>query len=96
MEYLRHFAMASAYVPEREAMETRQAYKRRSYATLHEMNTVPLAHVRCAFTNWHLTRNGTLCGKIFTVHQFMGQLKRCGIRSYMTLYPPMFGFRRYA
>jgi hypothetical protein len=39
MEYLRHFAMASAYVPEREAMETKQAYKRRSYATLHEMNT---------------------------------------------------------
>jgi hypothetical protein len=31
--------MASAYVPEREAMETKQAYKRRSYATLHEMNT---------------------------------------------------------
>jgi hypothetical protein len=39
MKYLRHFAMASAYVPEREAMKTRQAYKRRSYATLHEMNT---------------------------------------------------------
>jgi hypothetical protein len=39
VEYLRHLAMASAYVPERVAMETKQAYRRRSYATLHEMNT---------------------------------------------------------
>jgi hypothetical protein len=38
MEYLRHFAMASSYVPERKAIETKLAYKRRSFATLHEMN----------------------------------------------------------
>jgi hypothetical protein len=39
MEYLRHFAMTSAYVQEREAMETKQVYKIRSHAALHEMNT---------------------------------------------------------
>jgi hypothetical protein len=27
------------YVPEQEAREIKQAYKRRSYATMHEMNT---------------------------------------------------------
>jgi hypothetical protein len=95
MEYLRHFAMASAYVPEREAMETKQAHKRRSYAILHETNTCAVGtremrvHKLAPNTKWNIVWENVHCAPVH------GAVNAVWYKVKMTLYPPILGFIRY-
>jgi len=77
LEYLRRFAMDSAYVDEQGLMESKRAYKRRLYNTLYHISRCETGTQDMRITK---IQTGTLCGRTFTALLYLQGRKLLGIR----------------